>query len=85
MFFTLIALALSTVDDPPSNKSPYFVRSFVPGGCLEASVTTLIREFDDAELLADMDLLDARDEQVDTPAAEQLRETLPRLDEERDA
>src|SRR5262245_24391697 len=45
----------------------------------------LLRELDDAELLAATDLLDARDEQVDTPAAEQVRETLPRLDVDRDA
>src|SRR5262249_47239280 len=46
---------------------------------------TLLRELDDAELLAATDLLDARDEQVDTPPVEQVREPLPRLDEDRDA
>src|SRR5262249_30618305 len=45
----------------------------------------LLRELDDAELLAATDLLDARDEQVDTPPVEQVRETLPRLDVDRDA
>jgi hypothetical protein len=45
----------------------------------------LLRELDDAELLAATDLLDARDEQVDTLAIEQVRETLPRLDVDRDA
>src|SRR5262249_6084383 len=44
----------------------------------------LLRELDDAELLA-TDLLDPRDEQVDTPPAKQVRETLPRLDVDRDA
>ena len=43
----------------------------------------LLRELDDAELLAAADLLDARDEQVDTPPVKQVRETLPRLDVDR--
>ena len=40
----------------------------------------LLRELDDAELLAATDLLDARDEQVDTPPVKQVRETLLWLD-----
>jgi hypothetical protein len=38
--------------------------------------SALLRERDDAELLAAIDLLDARDEQIDTPPAKQVRETL---------
>jgi hypothetical protein len=45
----------------------------------------LLWELDDAELLTAADLLDARDEQVNTPPAKQLRETLPRLDVDRGA
>jgi hypothetical protein len=45
----------------------------------------LLRELDDVELLVAADLLNARDEQVDTPPAKQLREILPRLDVDRDA
>jgi hypothetical protein len=45
----------------------------------------LVRELDDAELFAVLELLDARDEQVDTPPAKQLGETLSRLDVDRDA
>jgi hypothetical protein len=45
----------------------------------------LLRKLDDAELLAAAKLLNARDEQVDTPAAKQSRETFPRLDVDGDA
>jgi hypothetical protein len=45
----------------------------------------LLRELDDAELLAATDLLDAPDEQVNTPPVKQVRESLPRLNEDGDA
>jgi hypothetical protein len=50
-----------------------------------APYPALLRKLDDAELLAAMDLLDARNEQVDTPPVKQVREALPRLDVDRDA
>jgi hypothetical protein len=45
----------------------------------------LLRELYGAELLTAADLLNARDEQVNTPPARRLRETRPELDVDRDA